>query len=102
MVLNNYSYVHKKIRSLCYLFEQSTQLQLVTNLSNDFDCIKFCNAYSYVTIDFANSTIFVMCIKLDKSQFALIEDILIYTQWLHLGTIAQQNRNSKMLQNRYK
>lgn len=85
MQINNYNYVHKKIRALCFEFEQATNLKCVTNLDDEFFEIKFCSSLSYVTIDFLHNTYFVMCMKLDKKQFAIAEDIMTYVQWLLIG-----------------
>ena len=82
MQLNNHSYVHKQIRALCFAFEQATGLKLVTNLDNDFISIRFASTYSYVTIDYLHNTYFLMCIKLNKTQFAIAQDIMLYLCWL--------------------
>lgn len=85
MLLNNHSYVHKQIRALCFEFEQATGLKLVTNLSEDFQDVRFVSPYSYVTIDYQHNTIFVMCIKLQKDQTAIAIDIMQHINWLVTG-----------------
>ena len=85
MKLNNYSYVHKQIRALCFLFEQSTGLKLLTDLSADFQDIRFASPLSYVTINFKRNTLFVMCIVLKKEQKEMLFEILTYLRWLLNG-----------------
>lgn len=90
MKLNNHSYVHKQIYALCYAFEQSTGLKLITNLSEDFTDVRFQSPYSYVTIDYQHNAIFLMCIKLKKEQLAMAQDIILLLSWLLTGNQVEQ------------
>lgn len=99
MKLNNHSYVHKQILALCYAFEQSTGLKLITNLSEDFTDVRFQSPYSYVTIDYQHNAIFLMCIKLKKEQLAMVQDIIVLLQWLltgeYIDQLIMQNKHNK-------
>lgn len=95
MRLNNHSYVHKKIRILCYAIEQSTNLKLITNFDNDFSDIRFMSRYSYLTIDYLHNTIFAMCIKLDKKQIEIIDDIITMLNWITIGETISKQKHSK-------
>ena len=90
MRLNTHSYIHKQIRASCYWFEQATGLKLVTNLSEDFQDIRFASPLSYVTVDYLHKTIFAMCIKLDKKQIQVLNDLIVFCDWLICGEEVQK------------
>lgn len=96
MKLNQYNYVHKKIRAMSYLLEQSTGLKLITNFDREFSQIQFLSNYSSITIDFEKDAIFIMMIKLTKEEKWLVEDILLYTRWLYTGNKYTQNRVTRL------
>lgn len=86
MILNKYSYVHKQIRALCFILEQSTGLKLATDLDKDFKQIQFISNYSSITIDFEKNTIFIMMLHLSINERKIVEDLLLHTRWLYIGS----------------
>lgn len=85
MRLNNVSYAHKQIRLLCFQLERITGLKLKTDLSENFEEIRFENELSYIIIDFKNYAYFTLSYNLDAKEEATIEDILTHTSWLYIG-----------------
>jgi len=90
MRLNNTSYVHKKIRILCFLLENSTGLKLVTDLSENFEQLKFMSALSYLVIDWKKQAYFTMSHHLSKEEEQEVQDLLLYLDWLDLGHKIQE------------
>lgn len=85
MKLNEYSHCHKRIRLLCFQLAQLTGMSLVTDLSKDFQEIKFQNELSYIVIDFKNEVIFSMSYHLENIELDTAQDILLYCSWLYTG-----------------
>lgn len=85
MVLNNHAFVHKKIRILCYKLEEISGLKLVTNLNRNMVEIKLSGSYAHIIIDYRNSAILVLNHKLTDQEMLIIEDIMIYMNWLEVG-----------------
>jgi len=85
MRLNEYSHCHKRIRLLCFQLAQLTGMSLATDLSKDFQEIKFQNELSYIVIDFKNEVIFSMSYHLANIELDTAQDILLYCSWLYTG-----------------
>lgn len=83
MVLNKFSYSHKKIRALSYVLEQQTGLKRITDFDNEFWDVRYIGQYSYITIDFKHKAYFLMNIRLNKEQITIVEDILNDLSWLY-------------------
>jgi hypothetical protein len=60
-------------------------MSLVTDLSKDFQEIKFQNELSYIVIDFKNEVIFSMSYHLENIELDTAQDILLYCSWLYTG-----------------
>ena len=101
MKLNETSYVHKKIRHLCQLLEVSTGLQLVTNLGQEFQEIRFMGRLSYLVIDHQKQAIFTLSCRLTKEELEATKDLILYLQWLETGRrIQEQIETSRRQKNR--
>lgn len=85
MVLNKGSYVHLKIRALCLKLEQISGIKLQTNLSKEFEQLEFKSNLSYVIIDYKNYAVFTLSHKISYVEQDLINDIMIYLNWLETG-----------------
>lgn len=85
MKLDNISHCHKDIRMLCFQLETLTGLKCVTNLSEEFEEIRFTNSLSYIVIDFKRDAVYTMSYKLEKKEWETVKDILIDTTWLYVG-----------------
>lgn len=85
MKLNDYSYVHKKIRLLCYQLGTITNTQLITDLSKEFDRIVFIDRYGYIIINYHDNTIATLCNRLGNKELDIIEDIMSNCDWLETG-----------------
>jgi len=77
MKLNNYSYAHVRVRKLCQLLEYHTNMKLLTNLSEEFQMLRFINELSYITIDYKHSTICVMSHKITAKEMDIIDEIQV-------------------------
>lgn len=84
MILNKTSYTHKQIRLACYILEQETGMTLKTDLSQEFQILKFEGKLSYLTIDYKKQVCFAMSHKLTKTEMELIDTIVVYIQWLEI------------------
>lgn len=85
MKLNNTSYCHKQIRLLCFQLEQLTGMRLMTNLSEEFNEIRFMNELSYIIIDFRRYACYTMAYDMDANEWDTVQDILTHTSWLYVG-----------------
>ena len=85
MVLNNKSYVHVTIRKLCSQLELLTDTKLITDLGSDFNEIRFINKFGYIVIDFKHNAVFTLSNKLNEIEFHLVQDIILYCDWLEIG-----------------
>lgn len=85
MRLNETSYVHKKIRTLCNQLEFLTKTMMITNLSEEFNEIRFVDKYGYIIIDYKNNAVITLSNKVDPVEFKIIEDINLYCNWLEIG-----------------
>ena len=85
MKLNNTSYCHKRIRLLCYQLEALTGMKQQTNLSEEFETVKFQNELGYIIIDHNKSACFTLGHHLDEKEWQTVEDIILYLQWLETG-----------------
>lgn len=101
MKLNEISYCHKNIRKACADLAKSLNMYMETNLSEEFKEIKFYNLLGYVVINWQKETVFCLGHKLNKYEFDLIRDIMLYCNWLELGSkfakrqIVRENRKAK-------
>ena len=85
MKLNNTTYVHIKIRKLCQLLAYLMNMELATDLSEEYSQIRFTGKYSYLTIDYDHKTCFALSHKITKKEQEIIEEIMICCQWLETG-----------------
>lgn len=83
--LNNKAHAHVTIRQLCLQLELLSGMKLVTDLGENFDEIRFVNAYGYIVIDYAKNACFTLSHKLTNKEMATINDITIYCNWLETG-----------------
>ena len=81
-MLNRTSYVHVKIRKLCQLLAYLTDMKLVTEFDENFEDVRFVGKYGYLTIDYKHRTIFVMSHKITPQEQEIIEEIMLYLDWL--------------------
>ena len=77
MRLNNSSYVHKRIRKLCYYIEIVTGLKLVNSLDDEFSTLLFCNSLSYLKIDHQLNVYATLNYKLKKAEVEAVEEIIL-------------------------
>ena len=85
MKLNKSSYVHISIRKMCLQLELLADMKMITDLSDDFTEIKFINKLGYILIDYRNEACFTLSHHLTKLEMSIIEDIMLYCNWLELG-----------------
>lgn len=85
MKLNETNYVHVKIRKMCQIIAYYSGMEQITDLSKDFKDIRFTNHVSYLTIDYKRNTCFSMCHRITKEEQELIEELMIYLNWLDTG-----------------
>lgn len=99
MKLNNFSYGHKMVRALCFALETKTKLPLKTNLSEEFDILRFENEYSYIIIDYQKEACFTLSYNMSKDEWNTVRDIMINLQWLDIpntmGTLAHRKKHTK-------
>lgn len=82
MKLNKTSYLPVKVRVLCQKLECSTGMKLITNLSEEFEDVRFKGKISYVIIAFKEQAIYTLSHSLTKDEMAMIEDIIIYLRFM--------------------
>lgn len=85
MVLNNKSYVHKKVLYLIYSIQNETGLELRTDLTRNLYEVRFENDLSHIIIDFRNSTIFLLSVNLNERLKMMLDELMIYLSWLYQG-----------------
>lgn len=95
MILNNHSYAHKQIRLLCYQLELFTGMKMITDLSEEFDMIRFENKYSYLVINYLKNTYVTLSYHLDYKEEEIIADIMLHCNWLDIGHKIQARINKK-------
>ena len=95
MKLNKYSYVHKKIRYLCFLIENESGLPMETDLSKEFDRICFKGELSYITIDYKRYAYYTLNFKLSGTIRQAVEDTLVYLSWLDTLTNYEEERKKR-------
>lgn len=84
MILNETSYVHKKIRTLCGQLEILTNTKLITDLGFEFDKIQFINEFGYIIIDYKKEIIYTLANNLEPVPFGIVKDIVLYCNWLEI------------------
>ena len=84
MKLNTKSYVHVKVRKLCQLLSYYTDMELTTDLSSNFNRLEFKNKLSYLIIDYEKNLCFAMSHKITRQEQEIIEEIMIYLDWLRV------------------
>lgn len=87
MKLNDTAYVHKEVRNLCSQFELVSGMKLITNLSEEFEEVRFLDKYGYVIIDFWEGSFYVLSHRLTYIELRLLIDIKIDLQWLNLPNV---------------
>ena len=85
MKLNNTSYCHKHIRLLCFQLEKLTELKLVTDLSEEFNQIRFVNSLSYIIVDIKHNACFTLSHALTNKEWQNVREIILYCEWLLTG-----------------
>ena len=99
MKLNTTSYVHKKIRQLCYQLEILSGMHIVTDLGEEFNQVRFVDKYGYIIIDYQNNACFTLSHSMSKNEWDTVRDIMKDLQWLDIpntmGTLARQKKHSK-------
>lgn len=94
MKLNNTSYVHKVIRLFCFYLEQSTGLQMITNLDEEFEEIQFKGKLSYLVIDWKNEMYSVLSHRVTQKEADIIDDIITELTWLENGIKLENERKT--------
>ena len=85
MVLNNSSYLHKKIRKLCEQLEFLSGLKMITDLNDYFVEVRLMNKYGYIIIDWRKNAIFTLSHKLTEVEFEICNELMIYLSWLEVA-----------------
>lgn len=85
MKLNTTSYVHKKIRLLCFQLQQITEMRLITDLNANFNEIQFVGKLSYIIIKYKRKACFALGHHITKVEWQTIQDIMLYLDWLETG-----------------
>ena len=85
MKLNNYSYVHVKIRKISQYLEHLTDMKLITDFNEDFEDVRFVGKLSYITLDYRHHTCFAMSHHLTKQEIQIIDEIMVCLNWLEIG-----------------
>lgn len=98
MKLNETAYTHKQIRKACQQLELLTDMKLVTDLSNDFNQIRFVNKLGYILIDYRNEACFILGHKLSHVEWQLVQDVMLYCNWLETGE-KYSKRNTNLMKN---
>ena len=75
-------------------------MALITNLSEEFEEIRFVNKLSYITIDYKNYACFSMSHHITEQEIKLIDDLMVYLNWIETGNkwrikLARKNRKHK-------
>ena len=99
MKLNKTSYVHKVIRLFCFYLEQSTGLQMITNLDEEFEEIQFKGKLSYLVIDWKNEMYSVLSHRVTQKEADIIDDIKSVLPVKKKGNNVQKCRNYEFLKN---
>ena len=68
-------------------------MKLVTDFKN-FEEIKLLGKLGYITIDFKRNAVYTLGIKLTKTEIDVIQDIMLYCNWLETGDRIKQNREN--------
>ena len=95
MKLNTTSHVHKKIRLLCTQLELLSGMKLATDLSQEFDQIRFYSPLSYIMIDYKKNACFTLSYNMSKDEWSAVQDIILYLNWLQTG-LDYQAKNEKI------
>lgn len=82
MVLNSYSYIHKKIRKEAEQLEFLSGMKLITDFNNEFVEVRLMNKYGYIILNWRKDIIFTLAHKLTEVELELCEDIMLYLSWL--------------------
>ena len=85
MRLNEHSAVHVRIRKCCQQIELLANMKLVTDLSQEYDQIRFVNKLGYIHIDYRNETCFTLGIHLNDLELQIVKDIMLFNNWLETG-----------------
>lgn len=94
MKLNTTSYCHKTIRKLCLQLQLLSGTELLTNLDEEFNEIRFINKVGYIIIDYNNQVCFTLSHKIDHIEWQTIKDIILYCNWLEIGREYQERNKS--------
>lgn len=68
-------------------------MKLVTDFKN-FEEIKLLGKLGYITIDFKRNAVYTLGIKLTKAEIDVIQDIMLYCNWLVTADEIKQNREN--------
>lgn len=90
MILNKHSHCHVKIRLLLAKIESSTHTKLITNINEEFEEIRFINNLSYLIINYKEERYMTLDLKLTDDTKAIIEEIMVYLNWLDIEKIIQK------------
>lgn len=82
MVLNNYSYAHKRIRKMAAQLEFLSGMKLLTDFDNEFVEVRFMNKYGYIILNWRKEIIFTLSHKLTEVELELCKDIVLYLSCL--------------------
>lgn len=82
MVLNSYSYVHKKIRKEAEQLEFLSGMKLVTDFSKEFVEVRYANKYGYIVLNWRREAVLTLSHKLTEVELELCKDIMLNLSWL--------------------
>ena len=75
-------------------------MKLMTNLSEEFNEIRFMNELSYIIIDYKRYACYTMAYEMDANEWQTVQDILTHTNWLYVGNnwkyIAQERERKQI------
>ena len=92
MKLNNSSYGHVRVRKLCKILEDSTEMTLVTNLDEEFEEIRFVGKFGYIIIDYKKEACFTLGIHVNCLEWEYIREIMIYLNFFEIGRVYEERR----------
>ncbi len=101
MKLNNHSYCHKRIRLLCYQLELLSGMKLVTDLSEEFEEVRFVDEFGYIIIDYWHNACFTLSHKMSKKEWETVEDLLLYLGWLNIPNMRKDLFGEEKKESKY-
>lgn len=85
---------------MCLQLEKLSDMKLTTDVSEEFEKLRFCSKLGYIIIDYQKMACFTLSHTMSKQEWDTVQEIMLYLGWLDTGLDYVTNRQKRNIPKR--